>query len=116
MKYLCNNMLCRINKDLNDDPMYWLGASFFSGFLFSYWSWGILYLLLFLILWEVFYFGYYYAYKGLDMYCPIIRIGIVAGALMGFLIGRAITENDDHDKSIKEFWESVHKYTGYKYK
>ena len=31
------------------------------------------------------------------------RIGIVAGAFMGFLIGRAIIEEDDHLKSIRDF-------------
>ena len=115
MNYPCNHMLCQMNKDLNEDPMYWLGASFFSGFLFSSWSWGILYLLLFLFIWEICYYVYCYSYRGLDDYDFMIRIGIVAGALMGFLIGRGITENDDHEKSIEDFWISVNKYTGYKY-
>ena len=109
----CNHMSCRMEKDLNEDPMYWLGASFFSGFLFAEWSWGILYLLVFLIIWEIGYYIYCYAYRGLDNYYFMIRIGIVAGAIMGFLIGRAITQNDDHEKSIREFWESVRKHTGY---
>lgn len=113
MERPCDRMLCRMNKDLNEDPMYWLGASFFSGFLFSHWTWGILYLLLFLIIWEIGYYIYCSAYR--NDYDLMIRIGIVAGALMGFLIGRAITENDDHEKSIKEFWGSVHKCTGYNY-
>jgi len=113
MEYPCNRMLCRMNKDLNEDPMYWLGASFFSGFLFSSWTWGILYLFVFLIIWEIGYYIYCSNYR--SDYNLMIRIGIVAGALMGFLIGRAITENDDHEKSIKEFWGSVDKYTGYKY-
>ncbi len=115
MKYSCNHMMCHMNKDINEDPMYWLGSSFFSGVLFSYWSWGILYLLAFLIIRELAYYLYCYAYKGLTYYDLMIRIGIVSGALMGFLIGRAITENDDHEKSIEEFWGSVRRYTGYKY-
>jgi hypothetical protein len=100
-----------MKQDLYEDPMYWLGASFFSGFLFSTWSWGILYLFTFLILWEIGYYIYCSCVKGLDDYYLMIRIGIVAGALMGFLIGRAITENDDHEKSIEEFWDTVNKYT-----
>lgn len=115
MEHQCNSMLCRMKKDINEDPMYWLGASFFSGFLFATWSWGILYLFSFLILWEIGYYIYCRCYNGLDEYDLMIRIGIVAGALMGFLIGRAITENDDHEESIREFWDSVHKYTGYKH-
>lgn len=110
----CNHMSCRMERDLNADPMYWLGASFFSGFLFAEWSWGILYLLVFLIIWEIGYYIYSYAYRGFNDYYFVIRIGIVAGSIMGFLIGRAITQNDDHEKSIREFWESVRKHTGYK--
>ena len=94
-------MLCHMNDDINNDPMYWLGASFFSGFLFSTWSWGILYVLSFLIIYEIGYY-IYCSYQSKEYDC-MIRIGIVAGALMGFLIGRAIIEDDDHTASIDEF-------------
>ena len=97
-------MLCRMKRDLNEDPAYWLGASFFSGFLFATWTWGIVYLILFLIIYEVGYFIYKSSIKeNGNEYNFMIRLGIVAGAIMGFLIGRAITENDDHEKSIKDF-------------
>lgn len=95
-------MMCRMRKDLDTDPMYWLGGAFFSGFLFSAWSWGILYLLSFLIVYEIGYFSYCY-YNGLQKYNLMIRLGIVAGTLLGFLIGRAIIEDDDHEASIQEF-------------
>ena len=103
MKYKCNYMLCRMKRDLNEDPMYWLGAAFFSGFLFAGWSWGILYMLTFLMIYEIGYYVYCYSYRGMDEYNLMIRIGIVAGAFMGFLIGRAIIEEDDHEKSIQEY-------------
>lgn len=103
MKYNCNHMLCHIKKDIYEDPLYWLGAAFFSGFLFSAWSWGILYVLSFLIIYEIGYYVYCSATKKLDKYSILIRIGLVAGGLMGFLIGRGIIEDDDHEKSIKEF-------------
>ena len=96
-------MLCHMKKDINEDPMYWIGSAFFSGFLFATWSWGILYLLVFLILYEIGYYVYCYSSDKLTNYNLLIRIGIVLGAVAGFLIGRAITENDDHEKSIKEF-------------
>ena len=101
MKHNC--MTCRMRQDLDKDPLYWLGAAFFSGFLFSSWSWGILYALTFLIIYEIGYYIYCYSYKGTNEYSLMIRLGIVAGALMGFLIGRAITEDDDHEESIREF-------------
>ncbi len=115
MTYQCNSMLCRMKKDLNNDPSYWLGAAFFSGFLFSTWSWGILYLLSFLIIWELGYYIYCYNFKE-NEYDLMIRIGIFAGSLMGFLMGRAITETDDHEESIQDFLDTMYKYTGYKYK
>ena len=98
---VCNRMLCRMKRDLNEDPAYWLGASFFSGFLFATWSWGIVYLLIFLIIYEI---GYFIYQQQKDQeYDWVIRLGIVAGAIMGFLIGRAITQDDDHEKDIRDF-------------
>lgn len=98
----CERMICKMKYDLNNDPMYSLGAAFFSGFLFSSWSWGIIYVILFLIVYEIGYYGFY-CYKGWNNYNIIVRIGIVAGALMGFLIGRNIIEDDDHEQSIHDF-------------
>ena len=115
MNCQCNSMLCQMKRDINEDPVYVLGASLFSGFLFATWSWGILYLLVFLILWEIGYYLYCRNFRDINDYDITIRIGIAAGAIMGFLIGRCITKNDDHEKSIVEFWETVHKYTGYKH-
>lgn len=96
-------MVCRMNRDLYNDPMYWTGAALFSGLLFSTWSWGIVYVLLFLIAYEIGYYIYCRNYKEPGEYDLMIRIGIFAGAFMGFLIGRAITETDDHEESIREF-------------
>ena len=101
---VCRNIYCQINQDITTDPMYWLGASFFSGFLFSYWNWGIVYVVLFLIVWEIIYFGYHwyreYNYQGM------IRIGCIAGVIFGFLINRAIIEQDDHYADIQDFWNN----------
>lgn len=107
---VCNRMFCRMKRDIDEDPMYWIGASFFSGVLFSSWSWGILYLISFLILYEIMYYVYCYSWGKLTGYDLQIRIGMVAGAMMGFLIGRCITEDDDHDQSIKDFCSTVKKY------
>jgi len=74
-----------MNWDINNDPMYWLGASIFSGFLFATWSWGILYLVLFLIIWELGYYIYHQNFKETE-YDIMIRVGLVAGTFMGFLL------------------------------
>jgi hypothetical protein len=92
----------RMARDIYEDPVYWLGASFFSGFLFAEWSWGILYLLSFLIAYEIFYYCYLW-YKDDNTWIFQIRLGIVAGAFMGFLIGRHIIGKDNHEESIQEF-------------
>ena len=97
----CDHVLCKMDNDISNDPIYWMGAALFSGFLFSTWSWGIVYIIIFLIVYEI---GYYifcnYNSKKYDL---MIRIGIIAGAFMGFLLGRAITETDDHEESIRQF-------------
>lgn len=109
----CDHMMCRMKHDIDEDPMYWIGAAFFSGILFSTWSWGIVYLLVFLLLTEMICYIYYREYK--KPYDIQIRIGMLFGAIMGFLIGRAITENDDHKGSINEFWDNANYYCRPKY-
>lgn len=91
----------RMTREIYEDPAYWLGSSLFAGVLFSTWSWGIVYLILFILLYEFFYCIYcQYSNKKFDIG---MRIGLVAGAFMGFLIGRSITGNDNHQKSMDEF-------------
>lgn len=87
--------------DINNDPMYWLGAAFFLGILFSTWSWGIAYFFLFIIFWEI---GvcWFYKYNGYH-WDVSMRFGLAAGSLLGFLIGRCITETDDHLECMEEF-------------
>ena len=100
--------LCDMIRDINEDPMYWLGAALFSGILFASLSRGILYLLAFYIIYEILYY-FYYKYNTYH-YDLQIRIGILAGGIMGFLIGRHITETDNHSESIKEFWDTIKKF------
>lgn len=109
----CDNMLCRMNKDINEDPMYWLGASLFSGVLFSTWSWGIVYLLFFTVFYEVIYFVVC-KYRIKTPYNAEMRIGMIAGSIFGFLIGRAITETDDHQDCISEFISNAKYYLNIK--
>ena len=105
---ICNDSLCCMKYDIINNPMYWLGASFFSGILFSTWSWGLAYLLVGLIIYEI---GYY-------MYCRYqnyqhnlqIRIGILAGAIMGFLIGRSITGTENHYESFSDLKATLKKW------
>lgn len=106
----CGHTICIMKRDINTDPAYVLGASFFSGFLFSTWSWGILYLISFLVLYEIAYYIYCYNFNKLDAYGLQIRIGVVSGTIMGFLMGRCITGTDNHEESIQEFKQTFKKY------
>ena len=107
----CNHTICTMKRDINSDPSYVLGAALFSGFLFSTWSWGILYLVTFLIIYEIIYYIYCYNFNKLSSYGLQIRIGIVAGTIMGFLLGRCITGTDNHEESIEEFKQTFRKYS-----
>lgn len=98
----------RMTRDIYEDPAYWLGSAFFSGILFSTWSWGILYLILFMLIYEIFY-AIYCQYNGSKLDIGM-RIGLFCGAFMGFLIGRCITKNDDHEKSINDFCFNAQNY------
>jgi len=87
--------------EINNDPLYWTGASFMAGILFSSLSWGIVFYFIFLLIWSIAY--YFYSYYHGKVYYWDVQIGLFIASLFGFLIGRAIIEEDDHDDSIKEF-------------
>ena len=105
----------RMAREIYEDPAYWLGSAIFSGILFSTWSWGIVYLILFLLIYEIFYCIYcQYNSKKFDIG---MRIGLFCGAFMGFLIGRSITGMDDHEKSMDDFCNHTQKlYSRFIYK
>lgn len=98
----------RMEKEIYCDPQYTLGAALFSGFFFSYWSWGIVYFLLFVLAWEIFVLCYCH-YKGKE-WDVMIRLGIIAGALMGFLMGRVVMDDCDHVESAKQFKRDMIRY------
>lgn len=75
--------------------------SFLSGILFSGISWGLIYVILFLILWEILYFGYISANGRLwDM---DYRITVFMAAVLGYLAGAFFHYNDDHHESWSKF-------------
>lgn len=86
--------------DINTDPIYPLGASFFGGILFSSLSWGIIFYFLFLLIYFIAYYQYT-QYNNLPWHLDQ-QIGIFAASLFGFLIGREIIGKGDHKKSIEE--------------
>jgi hypothetical protein len=57
--------------------------SFMIGVLFSPWSRGLLYFLLFAIVLEIFYYMK-------EKWCPFHRVGLFFSALLGFILGRLL--------------------------
>lgn len=97
-----------VNCFINNDPMAVVLISFMTGLLFSAVSWGLIYVLLFLIIWEILYYGYLNANDrawGFDH-----RITVIMAALLGFLLGRFFHDDDDHFSSCSEFKDDVNKY------
>ena len=98
-----------LNKEINTNPYYTVVASICGGILFSGISWGIFYVILFLIFWEILYIGYLDVNgKKWDL---LDRLNIVLGAFLGYLIGANLLNKDDHYKSIKNFKDDI-KYYG----
>lgn len=62
--------------------------AFCLGVLFSPWSWGFIYYLAFLILYEI--VTAYMTWCQPPYWCLSSRIGIVAASLLGFIVGRII--------------------------
>lgn len=56
---------------------------------------------IFLLIWSIAYYFYSY-YHGKDYYWDV-QLGLFVASLFGFLLGRTIIEEDDHDASVKEF-------------
>lgn len=89
-------------RDINEDPMYWLGASFILGVFFASFSWGIIFYLIFLVLYSFLYY-YYCHYNGINGWFLDEQIGLFAASFFGFLIGRTIIKDDEHEESMTEF-------------
>lgn len=97
-----------LNRFINNDPNAIVLMGFFSGLLFSSISWGIIYVILFLILWEILYFGYLDANgKPWDM---DYRVTVVMAALLGYLTGAFFHDADDHYNSLTKFRDDCDHY------
>lgn len=97
-----------LNSFINDDPMAIVLMGFMSGLLFSGISWGIIYIILFLILWEILYFGYLNVNDRAWDFSH--RLIVILATILGFLIGRFFHNDDDHEKSCQKFKEDMDYY------
>lgn len=91
----------QLNDFVENSPYLLVLSSFLSGLLFSGISWGIVYVILFLIFWEICYFGYVSANgRTWDM---DYRITVLMAALLGYLVGAFFHDQDDHWDSWNHF-------------
>lgn len=97
----CSNC---VKCDIYYDPIFYLIFSLLGGILFSGVSWGIVYFIIFLFIWEI---GYwiYTGYHDDVLWTPQIRVGVVFAALLGFIIGRTLHNIADHSDDYNKFWE-----------
>ena len=95
-----------IKCDLWHDPIYALLAAVMGGILFAGFSWGFVYFLIFLFIWEILYW-IYTGYDDTKIWSPQIRVGLVLGALFGFIVGRTFHNCDDFRKDYNDFWDFI---------
>jgi hypothetical protein len=90
-----------INDFIDKSPYSYVLMGFLSGLLFSGISWGIVYVILFLILSEILYFGYLSAND--YMWDFDLRATVLLAALLGYLTGAFFHDMDDHYESWCKF-------------
>lgn len=93
--------------DVND-PKYSIISSFIIGILFSGISFGLAYVILFIILWEFLY--YIYLDCNERPYNWEVRILMALYGIAGFLLGRFLHDDDDHCEEFKKFQNDYEHY------
>jgi hypothetical protein len=63
-------------------------SSFCLGVLFSPWSWGLVYYIAFLLIYEI--LSAYYTWCQLPYWRLSTRLGVIAASLLGFILGRIL--------------------------
>ena len=102
------SFLRKLNNEIYTDPNYTILMALITGFLFSGISWGIIYVIIFLILWEIAYYGYVNANnKKWDF---LFRVTIVLAAFLGYLLGSNLHDNDDHYDHYHRFKNDMDYY------
>ncbi len=97
-----------------DSVLFSIVLSFAVGLLFAPWSFGFLYLLIFIIVYEIIYAWYN---KDFSTENFMTRLGIVVASIFGFIVGRALMEDTDplrasycdKDKDMGCKWHSGNK-------
>ena len=100
--------LSKLNCEINTDPNYTVASALIAGFLFAAISWGIVYVIIFLIFWEILYFGYLNVYE--EKWNFNLRATVILAAILGYLLGREFDDNNDHIEDCNKFKDDVDYY------
>lgn len=104
----------KLNYEIENDPNFTVASSLILGFLFSGISWGFIYVIIFLIIWEFLYFAYLHSnYRTWDLN---ERITIILAALLGYIMGAIFHDDDDfyeHQENFKKDWDHYGKEFGW---
>lgn len=98
----------KINYFLENDPMASVLSAFLAGLLFSGVSFGLIYVLLFFLFWEILYIGYLDCNN--EKWDFGHRVLLIMSALLGFLIGAFFHGSDDHYNSYNKFRKDMDYY------
>ncbi len=84
--------------------------SFVSGLIFSPWTQGLFYMLLFIVIYEIIY--YIAVWGDLKKWDPYLRAGMIISYVMGWLVGRTflvdvLFPNDLPEQTTKRFWRCL---------
>jgi len=97
-----------INNEIDNNPGYTAISSMIIGILFSGVSFGLVYVIIFILLWEFLYFGYLDCNN--KKYNVEDRIIIALSGIMGFLLGRFLHSDDDHYEEFRKFQNDYEYY------
>ena len=104
----CDHCKRCMRCDLYLSPEWAFLISILLGALFAGYSWGFVYAILFLLIWEIGYYIYTgYADKSWNW---VERLGLVLGALFGFIIGRTLHHKADHAQDYNDFKSDMRYY------
>lgn len=98
----------RFNREIETKMEYSVMIGFMTGLLFSGISWGIIYAILFLTIWEIIYAAYLNANgKGWDL---DDRVTVILATFLGYLTGAIFHDQDDFHQHKEDFFKDMDKY------
>lgn len=100
-------------RNTNYNDFCQLAAAFCLGILFSPWSWGLVYFISFLLIYEI--LAAYYTWCEAPYWRWTTRLGVLFFSVLGFFVGRLIVGHKDiMTSSDRNFTQQVKSLVGIK--